>query len=235
MAFKEPSFDSVVVDETFGPVEVEIDEHFIKSYAFALDDYHPWYFGAETPFGGRIASQLWVVKELMWLCFTTYDPNAVLGLHQEQDIWLHAPVNFGSRLTLTGSYVDKYTRRGKGYVVLDAEALDEQGNLLVRQRSTEIMRIPAGIRLGTGSAQKAGRRVQGAWPKDCRPVARATPQLKPGTPLEPFTRLAPQDQSAVYSGALQNFRNVHTDIRIEQGAGFKDSLPQGLMGNCWVA
>lgn len=235
MSFKEPTFEAVEVGEEFGPIELVVDDHFIKSYAFALDDYHPWYGGDATPFGGRTASQCWVVEELMWLFFTKYDPNAVVGLHQKEEIWNHAPVPYGARLTLTGQYVDKYTRRGKGYVVLDCEARDDQGQLLVRQRSTEIMRIPDGIQLGSGSSEAKGRRVSGVWPEDRQPVAEASAKLTPGTPVQPLVKQVFQDQISVFSGAKQNFRNVHTDIGIARKAGFKDTLAQGLMGTCWLA
>ncbi len=235
MAFKETTYENVEIGEEFGPVEVVIDDHFIKGYAFALDDYHPWYFEESAPFGGRIAAQLWLVKELMWLFFTKYDPNAILGLHQKEEIWNHAPVPFGARLTLTGAYTDKYERRGKGYVVLESRVRDEQGQVLVRQRSTEIMRIPDGIQLGTGSSEKTGRRVSGQWPEDRQPAPQARAGLTPGTPVGPLTKQVVQDQISVFSGALQNFRNVHTDINIARKAGFRDTLAQGLMGSCWLS
>jgi hypothetical protein len=140
--YKEPTFENVEVGETFGPVTLKTDDFFLKSYAYATDDY-----SAVEIVDGQVRATGFVpgaaiVSELMLVFLTVYDPDGVVGLHQKEEAEYFAPVPVGTTLTLTGRYIDKYERRGKGYCVLEAEARDESGRLVVRQRSTEIMRIP---------------------------------------------------------------------------------------------
>lgn len=235
MSLKTPVYEAVEVGEEFGPIELLVDDHAIKSFAFAMDDYNPWYFGGATPFGCRVAPPALVAKHLLVVFLSKYDPNLVVGLHQKEEIWCHRPVPCGSRLTLSGKYVNKYVKRGKGYVVLEAEARDEHGRVLVRQRSTEVMRIPDGIKVGARSAEPPARQVQGVWPADRKPVAMASRDVVQGTPLPPMVKQVHQDQMSVFSGADWHWHNIHTDIRIAQGAGFGKCITQGMMEACWLS
>lgn len=235
MSLKTPTYEAVEVGETFGPLVLDVDDHFVKSYAFALDDYCPWHMREPSPFGGRLAPAAGVAKKLLHIFMTKYDPNALVGLHQKEEIWYHAPVRFGSRVTLTARYVDKYVRRGKGYVVLDGEAHDADGNLLVRQRSTEIMRVPDKVELGAGGAGPEGRRVTGAWPRDREPAPSAAAVMAPGTPVGPLVKRVHQDQMSVFCGAEEHWRNIHTDLDVARRAGFPDTLAPGMMEACWLS
>jgi hypothetical protein len=50
---KETSYEAVQIPEEFGPVQLVVDDHKIKTFAFTQDDYRSWYLG-DSPFGGRI-------------------------------------------------------------------------------------------------------------------------------------------------------------------------------------
>ena len=53
---KSPDFENLSIPETFGPVKEIIDDHKIKRYAFALNDYLPWAMQGNSPFDNtRIA------------------------------------------------------------------------------------------------------------------------------------------------------------------------------------
>jgi acyl dehydratase len=139
-------------------------------------------------------------------------------------------------MALTGRYIDKYERRGKGYVVFEAEARDAAtGEMLVRQISTEIMRIPEGVQLGSASAPPPERRVSGVWPAQAQPLVRGDPDISVGRPVQPLTKTAHQDQMSVFSGADNQWTNIHTDVRIAKAAGFRDTLAQGAMESCWTS
>ncbi|MFN8592613.1 MAG: MaoC/PaaZ C-terminal domain-containing protein [Thermomicrobiales bacterium] len=235
MQLKDATFEAVTVGEAFGPVEVVIDDHLIKSFAFAADDYTPWYFDSGVSGWGRLGHSAMLAKELVAIFLTAYDANSVVGLHQKEEVWYHAPVRFGTRVTLSGRYVDKYTKRGKGYVVLDGEARDELGNLLVRQRSTEIMRVPEKVALGAGSAPPPDRRVTGTWPGDKSPESSVRPDVPVGTPIAPLTKRVYQDQMAVFSGIGKHWHNIHTDIEAARRGGFSQTLAQGMMETCWLS
>ena len=235
MQLKDATFDAVEIGEEFGPVELIVDDHLVKSFAFAADDYTPWYFGDGAPGLGRLGHSAMLAKELVAIFLTAYDANSVVGLHQKEEVWYHAPVPFDSRVTLTGRYVDKYTKRGKGYVMLDGEARGEDGQLLVRQRSIEIMRVPENVELGAGRSEPSGRRVTGHWPTGRTPEQSVRSDIEPGTPIAPLVKRVHQDQMAVFSGIGKHWHNIHTDIGAAQRGGFSRTLAQGMMETCWLS
>jgi len=231
--YKEPTFENVEVGETFGPVTLKTDDFFLKSYAYATDDY-----SAVEIVDGQVRATGFVpgaaiVSELMLVFLTVYDPDGVVGLHQKEEAEYFAPVPVGTTLTLTGRYIDKYERRGKGYCVLEAEARDESGRLVVRQRSTEIMRIPEGISVGTGSGEP-DRRITPVPLDDAR-QSRITAETPVGTSLVPLVKHVRQAQMSVFSGAEIHKQGIHTVRSIAQKAGLKDCLAQGMMESCWAS
>lgn len=234
-ALREPTFEAVRVGEPIGPLEVVADEHYRRNGSFAMDDYAPEYTSGD-PAAERLVPATAVARDLVALFCSVYDPSRVVGLHQKEEVWFHSPIQLGTVMHYTGRYTDKYERRGKGYVVFESEARDtSDGRLLVRQISTEIMRVPKRVTLGEGSAAPDGERVRGVWPTDMAPVACAAAGLAPGTPIPPLVKTAHQDQMSVFSGAGKQWFNIHTDVGIAQAAGFRDTLAQGMMETCWMA
>jgi len=232
---KEVLFENVFVGETFGPVEFIADDHHAKAYSFAIDDYTPWYFQDETPFGGRIFPSAAVVDYLVGIYHEKYDFNNIASLHQKEEVWFQRPIPMDTKLTLTGAYVDKFVKRGKGYATLEAKAHDVNGNLYVHQRSTEIIRVPKEVGLGGGSAESKTRQVSGQWPTDRKPVAKATEDLMVGTPIQPMQKQVHQDQMTVYSGRGEFKRNIHTDEQFAQSYGLPQTLAQGMMEHCYLS
>lgn len=120
--WKDATFETVTLGETFGPLELVVSDHFIKRFAFMIDDYGPWYLGETSPFGRRIGHAAILAPELLRLTNLTYNPNTEAAVHQKEEIWLLSPVFVNERVILSGRFVDKYVKRGKGYVVMEAEA-----------------------------------------------------------------------------------------------------------------
>ena len=225
---REARYELVELDEPFGPIEQLVDDYAVKRFAFMMDDYHPWTFG-ESPFGRRIGHAGILGNDLLQLFTTVYDPNTVVGLHTQEELWFHAPVFVGERARLSGHYVEKYERRGKGYVVMDAEARGEDGRLLLRHRGVEIMRVQPGPVVGRGTATAVEQRVTGEYRRDVEPAARARPGLPPRTPLAARVKTVHQDQIALFSGVGRHLRNIHTDIAIARQGGLTSTLAQGMM------
>lgn len=233
---REPTFEAVALGEEIGPLFIVADRHYQRNACFAVDDYSVDYISGEAHSQGRLVPQTAVARNLVALFCEVYDPCKVVGLHQREEIWFHKTIPLGTRMALTGRYIDKYERRGKGYVVFEAEARDaETGDLLVRQISIEIMRIPDGVQLGSASAPPPERRVSGIWPAHVEPLAREDKNLSVGRPVQPLTKTAYQDQMSVFSGADNQWTNIHTDVRIARAAGFRDTLAQGVMESCWTS
>jgi acyl dehydratase len=231
---KEGLYELVEVGEEFGPIEEVITDHKIKAYAFSVDDYHPWSFGESSAFGKRIGQAALLANDLLATFLTVYDANTVVGLHTEEQLWFHNPVFAGERVTLTGKYVDKYERRGKGHVVLEAEARGEDGRLLLRHRGVEIMRIQPGPVVGSRTAEAPERRVTGEYRRDVAPAATARLGLEPRTPIAPCVKQVRHEQMAVFSGVGKHRRNIHTDIEVARKGGLDRTLAQGMMETCYL-
>lgn len=238
-ATKEALYELAEVGETFGPIEVHVTDHKIKSFAFTQDDYRPWHF-ADSPFGGRIGHATVLANDLLQLYHLTYaeyGASETAGLHAVEELWFHNPVLLDERVTLRGEYVDKYMRRGKGYVVMDAEARGADGRLLVKHRGVEIMRIAAGGVVGRGTAREEASepRVSGASRRDVEPVTEARAGIEPGVPLRPLTKVAHPDQMAVYSMISPFSKNIHTDIEAAEATGLKLPIMQGQQEFCYIS
>lgn len=238
---KQATFEAMTVGEELGPIEREVDEHFIKSYCFSVDDLNPWYLSSQNPFARPVAPAASLVPDLLRLLNTRYDPNSEVGLHQKEEIWQVSPVYLGERAVMKGRFIDKYTKRGKGYVVTEAEARAAgDGRLLVRHLSTEVARIEAGVELGSGSARpESGRQVLAVWPQgrvslDSLEGVTATPDLV-GTPMLGPRKTVHQDQMSVFSNVAEFWHNIHTDLSVALRAGLPGTLAQGLMSSMYVS
>jgi hypothetical protein len=49
----ETIWENLPLDQELGPLETTISDHDVKSYCYAVDDFHPWYLH-DSPFGGRV-------------------------------------------------------------------------------------------------------------------------------------------------------------------------------------
>lgn len=226
-------YENIELHEDFGPIVEVVDDYAVKRFAFVMDDYHPWYFG-QSPFGRRIAHAGILANELLQLFTQVYDSNTVVGLHTHEELWFLNPLLVPERVRLYGQYVEKYERRGKGYVVMEADARGEDGRVLVRHRGTEILHIEPSSVVGRRTAEPPERRVTGEYRKDLDPAPRARRGLLPGTPLTPLYKQPRQDQIAVFSMVGKHFRNIHTDIEVARRAGLSNTLAQGQMETVYL-
>ena len=228
---KPVEYELMEVGEVLGPVEIDIDSHFIKSAAFTVDDYHEWHVGTSSPFGRPIAHGAALLCDLLRLLYTRYDPDRDRGLHQREEFTLHSPVFLGERVRLTGRFVEKYVKRGRGYIVTEAEARTVgDDRLIIRHLATETTDIPAdSTREDTPREAGPSRRVNGVFPADRDVITELTADVQVGDPLRGPVKTIHQDQMSVYSGAHLFWRSIHTDRAVAVDSGMKDTVAQGLM------
>lgn len=226
-------YENIVLEENFGPIEEVVDEYKVKKFAFMMDDYNPWCFG-DSPFGKRIGHAAILSNDLLQLFTQVYDPNTVVGLHTQEELWFVNPVFVGEHARLQGKYVEKYERRGKGYVVMEADARGGDGRVLLRHRGVEILHIEPGLVVGKGTAEPPEKRVTGEYRKDVEPVTRARRGIPPGTPLAPLVKQVMQDQIAVFSGVGKHLRNIHTDLDVARKGGLQNTIAQGMMETIYL-
>lgn len=232
---KEPTYENIEIPEDFGPVAVLVDDLKVKRFAFTQDDFGDWYL-KKGPWGPRIGQPGLLANDLLQLFTTRYAASRVVGLHTSEELWFERPVEVGQRVRLAGRYVEKYERRGQGYVVMEAEACDEDGNTLVRHRGVEIMRTrprEVGGRGSTGDGE--GPRVTGQYDTSLSLVERFDATVVPGAGLVPLRKEATIEQMAVFSRLGELVRNIHNDLEKAREAGLDVPILQGQQQVCYIA
>lgn len=225
---KEPLFENLEIPEDFGPVQVRVDEHKIKRFAFTQDDYSPWHFDASPFFDGtRIGHAALLANDLLQLFTLKYAGSRVVGYHTEEQMWFDSPVRLGETVTLQGRYTESFVKRGQGYVVLEAQALGEDGRSLIRHRGEEILRTIPGEIGGRASATPT-RRVTGETPADARTISPGESDPRPGDVLEPLDKIITAEQAAVFSRIGEYVKNIHNDFRTAREGKLRVPVVQGL-------
>ena len=156
-------------------------------------------------------------------------------MHTEEQLWFDNPVFVGERVTISGRYMDRYEKRGAGYVVLEAQAKGEDGRSLVRHRGIEIMRIAACHGASGGRAEPPEKCVGAQIREDLPPAASVSLKLQPGLPLPPLYKHITPEQISAYSVRGSYHKGLHNDLAIAQAAGLRTPIAQGRMQACHVA
>ena len=224
---KEARYENVEIPEPMGPVSVVVDRRYVLDYAFARGDYGDWYF-RDSPFGGAVGHPLVLANELLFLFYANYDGNTAQGLHTHERLRFRSPVRVGERVTVSGGYVEKYERRGQGYVTLDATARGEDGRVLVEHLGKEIMRTVAGEVAGRGRAagDERPRTVLGTTDPSHPTVERAAHGLPERAPVAGRTGAFSQDQMYVFSWGGRGYSNVHTSTEKAAASGVDRTIVQ---------
>lgn len=234
-ALKEATFENVEIPEELGPVVVEVDDHKVKKFAFTQNDYNPWYFGDDNPWGQRIGHPALLANDVLNVFYSKYDKNTIVGLHTQEELWFDSPVFVGERVTVTGQYVDKYVKREQGYVVMESRAVGRDGRSLLRHRGMEIMRTQPGDVVGRREVEVPTRRVTGEYRTDLPEVERAAIGLPERSALTPLVKHIRQEQMSVFSGVGDHQRSIHANLDVAQAAGLRLPIMQGQQQACFIA
>ena len=155
--FKPLSYEAVTVGEEFTSDDFLIKPEDIETYAYAVDDPHPWYF-EDSPFGGKIAPPTLLGNQALLMRHCRYLVNA--GLHAKMQFEFLEPLCAGMRVRSHGKVLDKYERRERHYMVTQFETRDEEtGKVLVRGQFTQMIFPKSGVHRErpAGDADPAGR------------------------------------------------------------------------------
>ena len=134
--FKTLTYEGLQVGEEFVSDTFLVTPEEIETYAFAVDDHHPWFL-EESPFGGSVAHPTLLANQALRLRHSRYIVPA--GLHAKMEFEFLEPIRPGVRARSRGRVVDKYERRGKPYMVTEYVTEDEHGTALVRGRFTQMI------------------------------------------------------------------------------------------------
>jgi acyl dehydratase len=135
-AFPTLTYESLTVGEEFVSNDQVVTPEDIETYAFAVDDHHPWFL-EDSPFGGTVAHPTLLANQALRMRHNTYVVPA--GLHARMEFEFLEAIRPGMRVRSRGRVVDKYERRGKPYMVTEYVTEDEQGTVLVRGRFTQMI------------------------------------------------------------------------------------------------
>ena len=242
---KKYTFDNIEIGEKFGPVEGVLSDLKVKMHAFAIDDYHDWYFKS-SPFGARIGHSTLLATDILMLFTLGYDlsPPCEAGLHAKAELEFLRPIFVGQKVTITGCHSDKYQKRAQNYRILEGEVVDEAGKPFLRMRATETVGLSASTPVGQGTGRPTADAITGEIPAVAPLVTAAGKWVPVGAALPSITKHTTLEQSIVYSGfphawadgsAKAMWYNQHTDPEDAKSHGQPDAVVQGLCSAGYIA
>ncbi len=138
---KKLSYQNIEVGEELSKKEVLITDEMIQACADAIESKHPWYF-EDSPFGGRIAPPTIFDNDTLRMLDENFDRFG--SIHTRQGWEFTNPAKLGKRITLNARIIDKYIKRGRGYVTMELAAIDEDGLEICRGRHTSLISLEKG-------------------------------------------------------------------------------------------
>jgi len=141
--FKTISYEAITVGEEFMSDDFLIKPEDVETFAYAVDDHHPWYF-VDSPFGGKIVHPTLLGNQALMLRHSRYIVPA--GLHAKMQFEFVEPVRLGMRVRTRGKITDKYEKRGRHYIVTEFATCDEEtGAVLTRGQFTQMLFPESGV------------------------------------------------------------------------------------------
>jgi len=125
---KDIPFDELKIGDKYGPVEFDTSAKAIGQYCDEMRDHNPIYL-KDSPFGGPVVPPLLSATLLgLRMVGTQYDSHATVPTQLIQKNVCSAKV--GEKLTLSGTLIDKYIKRGLEYAVIESVLTDEKGKVV---------------------------------------------------------------------------------------------------------
>ena len=212
--------DHVYVGMDCGTRQYEISPQLVQQYADAIHDRNPWYAGA-SPFGDSVAPAL-IRHSEMYVDRRWYLPYIYGNLHARQEWELFSPIKVGECISTHSVVVDRYTKRGRDYVVNEVLMLGADGRLCVRSRTHQSFlreAVTTSLVFGKEREKEIGRRFD----------------VGQGTILEalsPIQKEVDLDMCIHFSGPGKNY---HTDREEAIKLGFPEVVVQGMMSICFIS
>jgi hypothetical protein len=128
--------DGIHPGKDLGTRELVVSEAWIEKYMGSIADRNPWYTH-DSPFGGPIAPAAVFNYELQ-LCGGWHPPGIEGEILNTGTRWeFHRALRPGQKLTVRSRVHDRYVKRGREHIAMEASAYDEEGNLVCRCITTD--------------------------------------------------------------------------------------------------
>lgn len=125
-------FDAIPIGMEMGPFEMTLDDDTVSARLNLVqwENQEPIEKFNVTPPGLTISQH----ARMKFMAL----PEMRVSIWAKSEQEFIKPMKKGSKIFIRGRVVDKYTKRGRNYLVSDYETVDEAGDLLLRSRETSI-------------------------------------------------------------------------------------------------
>ncbi len=128
------TYEEITVGQSLGEMEWEITDELIDLQCQLDQDFDPMFF---PPAGQpRIAPPQITYRPPRWLISRTYN---VRGLFVGWEMESLGEIRSGMKVKVAGSIADKYIRKDREFVVVEAVGRDAAGSVLFRTRRTHVL------------------------------------------------------------------------------------------------
>ncbi len=238
-------WENIVAGEELGWVEGVVSDFYIKTHAYAVDDYGDWYL-KNSPFGGRIGHPTLLANDILRLFFLLYDvrPPFPSGLHAKNELELLRPVKLGDKVVLRGKHTEKYEKRGQNCRVVEGQAADEAGRPFIRMRAWETVGLGTSTPVGQGTGTPSAGVITGEVPAGAPVATQASKRVPVGAVLPSITKHTTLEQSIAFSGSVYGWVeggakamrfSIHTDPEDARKRGARDAIVQGLCSAAYLS
>jgi acyl dehydratase len=222
------SFEILDVGLRFRSDDCLVRPEDVESYAYAIEDYDPWFF-APGPFGGPVAHPTFLANQALLMRHNHYVVPA--GLHARMTYAFADAIRLGVRARTTGTLAEKYVRRDKPYMVTEYETATEEGERLVAGRFVQML-----FKGDKAPASGSSRRPEPEAPVFDAAITHGegrAGRMECGQPLPALTRTIAQRQIDIYSGVRAH--SIHTDEDWARAKGLRTTIAQGMMSTAYVS
>jgi acyl dehydratase len=226
--FPQIAFDTLEIGETFRSDDRLIRPQDVEAYAYAVDDYDPWFFSS-NPLGKPIAHPTILANQALMMRHSRYVVPA--GLHARMMFEFLAPIELGVRARTLGRVVDKYIRRDKPYMVTEFSTQSEDGVALVRGQFVQML-FKSDKAPSAGSAERPTS-APPTFDVDIQEARGRHGAIRVGEQLPMLERTPEQRQIDVYSGVKP--LSIHTDVDWARAKGLRTTIAQGMMSTAYVS
>jgi hypothetical protein len=129
------TFEDIDIGCSLGQMEWEITDDLIDLQCMLDQDFDPLFF-PQVDGQSRVAPPQITYRPPRWLFSRTYN---VRGLFVRWENESFRAIEPNTKITVTGSIVDKFIKKDREFVVYQAEGHDQGGNLIFRTKRTHVL------------------------------------------------------------------------------------------------
>jgi acyl dehydratase len=128
--------DQYEVGEEFEPFEFQVTPEFNRRFIDAVEDHDPRYVEGGDGGGPVVHPGLFLNQPNSTRSPSYFLPEGVAGIHAKDEVEFLAPGRVGKTFRANWKVVDKYSKRGREYNVIECVVVDEDGVTIMRKKMT---------------------------------------------------------------------------------------------------